>query len=356
MTTAWHQLSPSEFEQAVAWVLATQGYQGVEVVGGAGDLGVDIRCHDQGGNLVVVQCKRYAPNKRIGSRDIQHFMAMALHHGAVHKIFVTTASYTPQAIALAQSAGVVLIDGPGLAALAHRSQVVANYPDPSVPVVLPNSLGSGMERLTFLQQLLPQTPIIQENGGWGRLTHEQQRDGPALHARLLALTPEQFRKTVLLHHLGRIGEPDRPGIRPLENQNGRIKDYVVMAHPQPYLQRCHHLPAEQAITAEDIDQVIYAAEVKGFGLGMYSTTGLFSAGAMLKTMHSHSIAGWPVGLSDGWTIAYSLANDFHGGPMSFQWLKGKDFITLARHPGWPTKLEEGTERPQIIRKLFPKTR
>jgi hypothetical protein len=77
VTPAWHQLSPRDFEEAVAWLLANQGYEGVEVIGGAGDLGVDIRCYDQGGNLVVVQCKRYAPNKRIGSPVIQHFMAMA---------------------------------------------------------------------------------------------------------------------------------------------------------------------------------------------------------------------------------------------------------------------------------------
>jgi restriction system protein len=69
------------------------------------------------GNLVVVQCKRFAPNRRITSPMIQHFMAMALHHGAHGKIFATTSDFTAQAIALSQDAGVELIDGAALAAL-----------------------------------------------------------------------------------------------------------------------------------------------------------------------------------------------------------------------------------------------
>src|SRR5215207_10164020 len=92
VTTAWHLLSPREFENEVAGLLSAYGYEDVKVIGGAGDLGVDITCCDQDGNSIVVQCKRYSPNKRIHSRDIQHFMAMALHHGADHKIFVTTSS------------------------------------------------------------------------------------------------------------------------------------------------------------------------------------------------------------------------------------------------------------------------
>jgi Restriction endonuclease len=208
MTPAWHQLSPHEFEEAVAWLLTNQGYDRVEVIGGAGDLGVDIRCHDQHGNLVVVQCKRYAPNKRIGSPAIQHFMAMALHHRAQHKIFVTTASFTPQAIALARDAGAELIDGQGLAALAQSSQVIANYPDPSVPVVLPPNSNAGA-RQAFLQHLLPQTPVIQGI----QLTDELQRCVAAMRTRLFALTPDQLRKACILSYVALVGERDRPGIR-----------------------------------------------------------------------------------------------------------------------------------------------
>src|SRR5690606_19621974 len=51
-------LSPGEFEQRVALLLQDLGWQNVQLVGGSGDGGVDIRAaHD--GFKYVVQCKRY---------------------------------------------------------------------------------------------------------------------------------------------------------------------------------------------------------------------------------------------------------------------------------------------------------
>jgi len=51
-------LSPSEFERAMAALLMDPGYRNVKVTGGAGDLGRDITCKDRNSRTVMVQCKR----------------------------------------------------------------------------------------------------------------------------------------------------------------------------------------------------------------------------------------------------------------------------------------------------------
>jgi restriction system protein len=108
-------LSPTQFEDAVADLLAGLGYQQVRRVGGSSDLGIDVECRDDEGSHVVVQCKRYAPNVRVGSQVVQQFIGMALlHHKADHAIFITTSVFTKPAVALADAHNIELIDGPAL--------------------------------------------------------------------------------------------------------------------------------------------------------------------------------------------------------------------------------------------------
>ena len=352
MTTSY-DLSPSEFEREVASLLATQGYRDVTVIGGTGDLGVDIRCYDQDGNLVVVQCKRYAPNRRVGSPAIQQFMAMALHHRAQRKIFVTTASYTPQAIALAHNAEVELIDGDALGVLIHQSRPLARYPDPDVPIVLPVFSADRPDPTSFaahqaalaarrawLAQLHPETPVI-SRPHWVP-TEEEERAWRKSHDRLLALTPEQFRKACVLGDVAG-WEDDRPEIRLLENQNGSIMDYAIMMRPQPWLRQCHHLPGEQAVTAEQTAQFIRFAESQGYEPVHYRTSGLFTAGALLQ--HQDRGLSRP-STADGWGVAFWLL------PGIYPYSKDKDFIGLAQQPGWPKKVLEGTRRKRLVQKLF----
>jgi len=104
-------LSPTQFEDFVAEYLRALGYQQVRRTGGAGDLGVDIRCQDEAGRLVAVQCKRYKIDVKITSPDIQKFYGMVIHHNASKGIFVTTSSYTQPARNLARSRDIELIDG-----------------------------------------------------------------------------------------------------------------------------------------------------------------------------------------------------------------------------------------------------
>jgi hypothetical protein len=84
------------------------------VVGGAGDLGVDVEGRDPAGRKVVVQCKRYAPWTKVGSPEVQTFIGMAsVHHRAESATFVTTSAFSAPAMALgARHEGYLrLVDG-----------------------------------------------------------------------------------------------------------------------------------------------------------------------------------------------------------------------------------------------------
>jgi restriction endonuclease Mrr len=94
-------------------------------VGGAGDLSIDVRGLDETGRTVLVQCKRHAATKRVGSPAIQQFYGMCHYHDpSALPIFVTTADYSADARTVARKAGVRLIDGPDLVALALRARAL----------------------------------------------------------------------------------------------------------------------------------------------------------------------------------------------------------------------------------------
>ncbi|MBF6591181.1 MAG: restriction endonuclease [Ktedonobacterales bacterium] len=113
-------LPPDQFEAAVGDLLSESGYAHMRRVGGSGDLAADLVCQDASGRTVVVQCKRYAPERRVGSQAIQTFIGMvAVHHRAHRGVFVTTSEFTTPAIELAREHGITLIDGPALVALAQ---------------------------------------------------------------------------------------------------------------------------------------------------------------------------------------------------------------------------------------------
>jgi hypothetical protein len=109
---AYQVLTPTEFEAAIATLLEDVGYSRVQVTGGAGDLAADICCVDPEGRRTVVQCKRYAPSRLVGSRDLQLFIGMAFtHHAANRAIYATTSGFTAPATQLARQHGVELWDG-----------------------------------------------------------------------------------------------------------------------------------------------------------------------------------------------------------------------------------------------------
>jgi restriction system protein len=126
------QREPAFFEALVMRVLITMDYGGgsnatAELVGGAGDEGVDVvvRQDALGLDRVYVQAKRYARDKAIGP-SIVHALAGSLGIFKVSKgLLVTTARFTAAAIETAErvSHRIVLIDGDQLAALMIRYNV-----------------------------------------------------------------------------------------------------------------------------------------------------------------------------------------------------------------------------------------
>lgn len=114
-------LTPPEFEQAVAGVLARSSYRKVRVVGKAADLGVDISCFDRRGRPVVVQCKRHAPGIAVGSGEVQRFLGSITHAGADRGILVTTSRFSAPAIDMAQHHAIDLIDGEELVEMVRRA-------------------------------------------------------------------------------------------------------------------------------------------------------------------------------------------------------------------------------------------
>ncbi len=103
-------MSPREFEHTMAELLSRLGYKDVKVIGGSGDLAVDIIAKYKD-DIVVVQCKRYT-SKKVGSPELQMFIGMMVtEYKASKGIYITTSSFTKDAIELARRHRIELWDG-----------------------------------------------------------------------------------------------------------------------------------------------------------------------------------------------------------------------------------------------------
>jgi restriction system protein len=113
-------LSPKFLEVVVLELLHAMGYgaseSSIEHVGGPGDEGVDGIIHQDtlGLQRIYVQAKRYKAENSIGRPDIQKFVGALAGQGANGGVFITTSSFSSDALEYASknlSARVVLIDG-----------------------------------------------------------------------------------------------------------------------------------------------------------------------------------------------------------------------------------------------------
>jgi restriction system protein len=116
-------LSHAQFEYAMAVVLRMLGMTDIQRVGGRGHLSVVITARDASGRTGLIQCKRRANTKKIGSPEIEKFIGMThLHRHADLKLFVTTSEYTDRAQALAQLHGIQLMNGSDIENLAKKKR------------------------------------------------------------------------------------------------------------------------------------------------------------------------------------------------------------------------------------------
>jgi restriction system protein len=114
------QNSPAFFEAVIVSLLVAMGYGGsrataAQQLGRSGDGGVDgvINEDHLGLDRVYVQAKRYAPSNSIGRPDVQAFVGSLVGLGASKGVFVTTSSFSSQAIDFVRhlSQRIILIDG-----------------------------------------------------------------------------------------------------------------------------------------------------------------------------------------------------------------------------------------------------
>jgi len=132
LTTVLEQ-SATFFEELVLDVLVAMGYGGsradaAEHLGKSGDEGVDGRINQDrlGLDQIVVQAKRYAPDRAIDRKTIQAFIGSMTGQGVTKGIFITTSSFNHNAKEFVQRGShtkVVLIDGNELLNLMLRHHV-----------------------------------------------------------------------------------------------------------------------------------------------------------------------------------------------------------------------------------------
>lgn len=117
-----HNLSPKDFELAMCDLLALMNYRDVKHTGRAGDLCVDLTATAPHGKHIVAQCKRYAPERPVGSPEVQTFIGMVtIHYKAPLGLYFTTSDYTREARKLAAEHPdhLTLYDGEDLVGMIH---------------------------------------------------------------------------------------------------------------------------------------------------------------------------------------------------------------------------------------------
>ncbi|MFC4803720.1 restriction endonuclease [Filifactor villosus] len=117
--------SPEFFERMVIDLLEKMGYGGIGegyVTKYTGDEGIDgvIKEDKLGFEHIYIQAKKWNSNKKVGRPEIQKFVGALVGQGAAKGLFITTASFTKEAIEYAKrqhTAKVILIDSEKLAEL-----------------------------------------------------------------------------------------------------------------------------------------------------------------------------------------------------------------------------------------------
>lgn len=100
-----------EFEEYIAQLCRRDGCTEVKRVGGSGDLGADVTGCLPDGRKIVIQAKRYAKHRTVGSRDIQTFNGTArAEHGADVPVFVASCVFTKPAREFAARQNLTLVD------------------------------------------------------------------------------------------------------------------------------------------------------------------------------------------------------------------------------------------------------
>jgi restriction system protein len=140
-------LSWQDFERLVGEAYRRQCYVVEEIGGSAPDGGIDLLMHRQG-SKTIVQCKRWK-TAQVGVSLIREFYGVMMSERAPSGIFVTTGTYTPDALDFARGKPLDLVDGEALAKLVQGLQPTTPKQAvmPPAPLVCPKCGGEMVERL-----------------------------------------------------------------------------------------------------------------------------------------------------------------------------------------------------------------
>lgn len=112
-------LSPQAFEDAVAAMYEQLGYE-VEQTPYSNDGGKDAILIKNGVRYLV-ECKKYAPNRRIGRPSLQKFYAAIVEEEASIGFFVTTSEFAKTAYEYAPKFKIELVNGARLVSLMNEA-------------------------------------------------------------------------------------------------------------------------------------------------------------------------------------------------------------------------------------------
>jgi restriction system protein len=119
-------LPPAFFEKLVVELVVRMGYGGSikdagRAIGKTGDEGIDgtIKEDRLGLDIIYIQAKRWQPGNVVGRPELQKFVGALAGQGAKKGIFITTSSFSKDALEYAprNETKIVLIDGTQLAQL-----------------------------------------------------------------------------------------------------------------------------------------------------------------------------------------------------------------------------------------------
>lgn len=119
-------LSPTFFERLVVELLVKMGYGGSikdagKAIGKSGDEGIDgtIKEDKLGLDIIYIQAKRWKQGNTVGRPELHKFVGALAGQGAKKGIFITTSSFTKEALEYTpkNETKIVLIDGEQLAQL-----------------------------------------------------------------------------------------------------------------------------------------------------------------------------------------------------------------------------------------------
>lgn len=108
-------LSWQKFEQLVGEAYRHQGYFVIENTSDGADGGIDLELRNLQ-ERVIVQCKQWRVIK-VGVKPVRELYGVLMHEQASRAIFVTSGSYTAEALSFAHGKPLLLIDGEQLLAL-----------------------------------------------------------------------------------------------------------------------------------------------------------------------------------------------------------------------------------------------